>query len=102
MSLRDWSREHTLGLLLGILTILLCIPLAIFIYSVKEDISFSILWDRFTFIHEYSSKFISLASIPNLLWFHFFLKKEEYGYGKGIVVATILSLLTIVYFKFIA
>ncbi|TNE55711.1 MAG: hypothetical protein EP338_02760 [Bacteroidetes bacterium] len=102
MNLRSWNKHHTIGLLIGILTILAAIPLVMYILSLTDNREFSTVWTRFNILNSEKSRIISLASIANLIWFHTFMRKEKYAMGMGIIVATILSLLVMVYFKFIA
>lgn len=102
MNLRNWSKGHTLGLLLGIATTIVCIPLVMFILSMVNNEAFSRLWFKFHVLHDWTSKIISLASIGGLIWFHFFLKREKWPYAMGIILATVINLFIILYFKFLA
>ena len=101
MNLRNWSREHTLGLIIGIITAIVFIPIAMFIYGFLENTSFERLWFRFKMLHDEQSKFISLACIANLIWFHFSIKKDNYDRAMGFIVATFLFFFIILYLKFI-
>jgi hypothetical protein len=102
MNLRNWSKQHTLGLLLGVLTTLIAIPIVLFIFSLTTNKDFSTMWHKFMQFRLEKSKIISLASILNLLWFHIFIRKENYPVAMGVIMATVLNLGIIIYFKFIA
>lgn len=102
MNLRNWTKYHTYGLLIGIATTLVAIPLAIFIYSKVEHFTFEHLWNKFWLLNNEKSKMISYASIANLIWFHTFLRREDWPRAYGIIMATVLNLLAILYFKFLA
>ena len=110
MNLRRWTKDHTIGLILGLITPIFFIPVTIWIYSFIEHISFSKLFDLFrilnchldNYINDMKGKFISLACIANLGWFHLNIKKQNYNRGMGIILSTMLYLLVILYYKFVA
>ncbi len=79
MNLRNWSIEHTKGLIVGILTIIAGIFIVLWIFSLQTGQPYSLLFQRFTFLHDYTAKVISLAAIGNLPWFHFVSLNEESG-----------------------
>jgi hypothetical protein len=102
MNLRNWSKEHTKGLIVGILTIVVCIFIVLFILSAINGVPFSESYERFTYKHDYIAKVISLAAIGNLPWFHFAsLRTSNWAFGQGIIIATVLDLLAMIFFKFI-
>lgn len=99
MNLRNWSKKHTLGLLLGILTTLVALPLVMFIYSqIYHDAG---IWRRFSFMHQEQSRMLSLASIANLIWFHLLIRKENYPMAMGIIMATVVNLTAIICLKYV-
>ena len=99
MNLRNWSKQHTLGLLLGIITTIISLPIVMFIYSkIYQDDS---IWGKFSYLKVVQSKMFSLASITNLIWFHLLMRREKYQLGMGIIMATVINLLVILYLKFI-
>ncbi len=102
MNLRRWTKDHTIGLILGLITPIFFIPVTIWIYSFIEHISFSKLFDLFRILNDMKGKFISLACIANLGWFHLNIKKQNYNRGMGIILSTMLYLLVILYYKFVA
>lgn len=102
MNLKNWNREHTIGLLLGILTTIVAIPLVIMILGAVDNIPFSRMWNNFVYFPNEKSRIISLASIANLGWFHYLMKKQNWNRGMGIILATVIGLLIMIYFKFLA
>ncbi len=93
MNLRNWSREHTFGLLLGILTTIVCVPIVLQIFEAIGDHQ---LW----FLEDTKSRVISLASIGNLPAFHLLMRNKKYDYCMGLILATFLSLFVMFYYKF--
>jgi hypothetical protein len=102
MKLREWSKQHTIGLLIGLATTLICIPLIMFILGQMDYRPFSTMWFKFRISNAEKTRIISLASIGNLFWFHRFLKQEKYNTAYGVIAGTIIFLLVILYLKFIA
>jgi hypothetical protein len=101
MNLRNWTKQHTLGVLLGILTTLIALPLVMFIYSKVYNDPY--VWYRFfeVKLKSFQSQMLSLASIPNLIWFHLSMRKEKFGLGMGVILATVISLIVILFLKFV-
>lgn len=102
MNLRNWSKGHTYGLIIGIATTIICIPLVILILSKVDNQEFSSMWLKFKILNDEKSRIISLASIANLIWFHTFYRKHKDAFSMGIIMSTVVSLLVILYFKFLA
>lgn len=102
MNLRNWTKGHSYGLLIGIITTIICIPLVLFILSQVENQSYASFWNRFAFFDSEKGRILSLASIGNLVWFHIFYRMRKDAMSMGIILATVLNLLIILYFKFIA
>ena len=100
MNLRNWGREHTLGLLLGLFTTFVAVFAVIGIFAWKDGTTYAVSYHKFTFYHDWTAKIISLASIANLFWFHTFLRREKWSYGMGVILATVISLIVILIFKF--
>lgn len=99
MNLRHWSKYHTYGLIIGILSPLIFIPIVMGIYSVIDGTPFDSLWTKFKFLFDTRSKFISLACISNLIWFHLSTRKQNFEQAMGIILATFLYLFLILYYK---
>lgn len=101
MNLRNWNKAHTYGLLLGLITPLLFIPIVLFIRAQIDDYNFTGLWNQMTYSKDARGINISLAAIANLVWFHLFMRREKYPLGMGVILATFVYLLYIVYLKFL-
>jgi hypothetical protein len=102
MKLKSWTIEHTKGLLIGILTICICIFIVILFFTFNNGHSYSYNFQRFRIYPPFTAKVISLAAIGNLPWFHFFsLRKEKWAFGQGIIIATILDLIVMLFIKYL-
>lgn len=94
MNLRRWSKNHTFGLLAGLLTPVIFVPLVILLYEIS---GLHIYWNLYVI----KAKMISLACIPNLGWFHLMLKRKNYDFAMGVILATFFYLFVIIYYKYI-
>ncbi len=101
MNLRNWSRQHTFGLLIGAASPLVFAPLILFIYAKIQHFLFAQVWYKFISDPNATGKFISLAIIINLLWFYLFLNREKYNFAMGIILGSVLYLPYIVYVNLI-
>jgi hypothetical protein len=95
MNLRYWSKQHTWGCLSGVLSPLLFTLLIVLFYKFIHS---PVYWNLYT----EKAKIISLACISNLAWFHLAIRKKNFDYAMGIILATILYLFVIIYYKFVA
>ncbi|MDP4865638.1 MAG: hypothetical protein NWR53_03145 [Crocinitomicaceae bacterium] len=100
MNLRNWTKNHTYGLIIGIISPLIFIPLVILMLSWIENFQFSQLMSKFMNASIVRSKIISIAIISNLIWFYLSLNREKWGLAMGIIVATMLFLPYILYVNF--
>ncbi|MFM7668031.1 MAG: hypothetical protein ACKO7D_07570 [Bacteroidota bacterium] len=101
MNFRDWSWEHTKGLLVGLFSPIVFVPLVIVIMAEFQNYPFEYLWKQFLNMDMVRSKFLSLAIIANLLWFYLSLNRERYELGMGIILGTILYLPYVLYVNMI-
>ncbi len=101
MNLRNWNREHTLGLLVGALFPIVFIPLVVFILAWSQDYHFSQLWFKFMHNHFVRSKYLSISVISNLIWFYWSLNREKYNFSMGIILGSFCYLPYIIYVNFI-
>jgi hypothetical protein len=101
MNFRDWSWEHTRGLLVGLFSPIVFVPLVIVIMAEFQNYPFEYLWKQFLNMYMVRSKFLSLAIIANLLWFYLSLNRERYELGMGIILGTILYLPYVLYVNMI-
>jgi hypothetical protein len=100
MNLRNWTKNHTLGMIIGFIGPLIYIPIILFIIAKTQNFYFEQLWYKFTVNQTAQGKFISLAIIPNLIWFYLFLNKEKYNFAMGIILGSALYLPYILYITF--
>lgn len=94
MNLRNWSKYHTIGLLVG-----LVFPRTI--YRIIELLDPVLDLHLYFYLYTVKAKIISLACIPNLVWFHIYLKRKNYDFAMGIILATFVYLFVIIYYKFL-
>ena len=83
------NKELLFGVIIGVISPILFLPLLIYIMSISDGYSFSVLWEQLLSNSMDSSKYISLALISNLLWFYFFLNREKYYHTRGIILGMI-------------
>lgn len=102
MNLRNWSSAHTKGLIIGIISPILFIPVVMLLLAWVQDFYFSQLWYKFSYDEMVRSKIISISIISNLLWFYITINKDKYGLAMGIILGTICYLPYILYVNFIA
>lgn len=95
-----WNIRITVGLIIGILTPLIGIPLVMWIIAMIQDFQFIQLWSKFKMNKEVQSKFISLACLPNLGWFYLFLNKERYDLARGVIIGCACYIPYIIYVVF--
>ena len=97
---RKWSMDHTKGLLLGIVTPIVVMPLVILFLSWMQDYLFEQLWTKFSFNVHYRTKILTISIIANLIWFYMFLNKSKYNVARGVIIGTLLFAPYILYIKF--
>ena len=102
MNLRNWTSAHTKGLIVGILSPLIFIPIVIIFLGWSQNFDFSRLLSKFTHDQLVRSKMMSLAIISNLIWFYLSLNREKYGFAMGIILGSICFLPYILYVNFFA
>jgi hypothetical protein len=102
MNLKNWTRSHTMGLIIGILSPLVFIPIVILLLTWVENFLFTQLWYKFTVDTMVRAKIVSIAIISNLIWFYLFLNREKWDLARGIIAGTVLYLPYILYVNFFA
>lgn len=102
MNLKNWNKNHTLGLLVGTLTPLIVIPIVLLILAWAQNFYLEQLWYKFKNNSGTMSKMLTLAILGNLGIFYLFLNKEKYDFAKGIILGSICYIPFIVYFVFFA
>ncbi|NRA12119.1 MAG: hypothetical protein HRT57_09220 [Crocinitomicaceae bacterium] len=94
------TKQHGLGVLIGVVSPLVFIPIVIFIFSWIQNFSFGRLWSDFKGFDAMQVKVITVALLSNLIWFYMTLNREFFNIGRGIIIATFLFAPYIVYVKF--
>lgn len=92
--------NHTKGLLLGLFTPLIFVPIVMFLIGWAQDYDFSLLWSKFILSTPYRIKILTISIIANLIWFYVFLNREKWNLAMGVIVGTIIYAPYIVYIKF--
>jgi hypothetical protein len=95
-----WNIRVTVGMIIGILTPVIAVPLVIGLIALAQNFYFSQLWYKFLHDDSVQSKFISLACLPNLGWFYLFLNKERYDLARGVIIGCGCFIPYIIYLVF--
>lgn len=101
MNFRNWSWDHTIGLLIGLITPLIFAPIVLYIIKLTQGYYWEQMWFKFTLNTAYQIKIITIANIANLIWFYYFLNKENWNRGRGVIIASLVYALYVVYIKFL-
>lgn len=101
MNLRNWTWDHTKGLIVGVLSPLLFVPLVIMLLAWSRNYSFEEIWNMFMISRQTMSKVISLAIISNLIWFYIFINRNRFGLAMGIILGTLVYFPYIIYVNLI-
>jgi len=96
----NFNKQLLIGTLIGILTPILFLPVLIFFLSLSKGIDFEVIWSQISNNNMNTSKYLSLAMIVNLLWFYYFLNKEQYHLTRGIILGMICFAPYMVYIYF--
>ena len=94
------SKQAWFGFAISLATPFVFLPLVLLIMSFAFSYDFSFFWHQFTTSSLYASKYLSLGSIPNLLWFYIFLNREAYSTARGIIMATLALVPFSIYVNF--
>ena len=94
------TKEHGLGIAIGLISPLVFIPIVIFLFSWVQNHTFARLWSDFKGFNVVQVKVITVSLISNLIWFYMALNREKYNVGRGIIIAMILYAPFILYVKF--
>ena len=103
MNLRYWNRFHTYGLITGIVSVFLSTPLVCLIYPLidtRSFLGFTNYWEMLFYNEVFGSKALSLAVIPNLIWFYIFLNKRNYNFSMGIILSSALFIPYVIYINY--
>ena len=97
----NFNRQFLIGLLIGICSPLVFLPIMLYFMSVYDGYEFSVLWNQIMGNSMNSSKYLSLALISNLFWFYFFLNREKYYQTRGVIMGMICFAPYMIYIYFI-
>jgi uncharacterized BrkB/YihY/UPF0761 family membrane protein len=92
-----WTKEITLGLLIGVVSPFVFMLLIIFVMSDFDGTQFLSYFESVLSNFNYLSKYLSLGLISNLIWFYFFLNREKYEYTRGIILGMLCYIPFMVY-----
>ncbi|NDB33795.1 MAG: hypothetical protein EB023_00255 [Flavobacteriia bacterium] len=94
------AREIVIGMAIGFLTILASVPIVLFILSLAYSYEFTYFWKQFVTHSTFTSKYLSLSCIPNLIWFYFFLNRERWAVARGIILSVLILVPFAIYVNF--
>jgi hypothetical protein len=100
MNLKNWSMDHTKGVIIGMLTPIVFIPIVLLIMMWLQDYYFEQLWKKFVYNHPYRIRIITLSIISNLGLFYYFLNRERFKIAMGIILGSLAYAPYVVYVKF--
>lgn len=100
MNLRKWNLSHTKGLLVGLFSPIVFIPIVIFVLAWMQNYPFDTIWNKFGNEVIFRGKYLSISCISNLLWFYMSLNREKYNFAMGVILGTICYLPYILYINF--
>ena len=100
MNLRNWSFDHTKGMLVGICTPLIFVPIVLVCIAWIQEYYFDQLWTKFMGNTPYRIKIITISIIFNLIWFYLLLNRERFNFAMGIILGSLLYAPYIMYIKF--
>ena len=100
MNLGKWTTDHTKGVILGVITPIIFIPLVVLVMSFLQSYYFEQLWDKFLLNTPFRIKIMTISIISNLAWFYFFLNRERFNVARGVIIGSLLFAPYIVYVKF--
>jgi hypothetical protein len=101
MKLKKWTKENTLGFLIGFGSPIVFIPIVIGLLAWAQNYPFTQLWGKFSAMDLVRSKIISLSIISNLIWFYLLLNRSKYEIARGVIIGSICFLPYILYLNFI-
>ena len=91
MNLRYWDKFHTYGLITGFFSVLLFLPAVCYYYTLSDNSSMLPFdyYSEMLFSNDvFTGKALSLAVVPNLIWFYISLNKKVYNFSMGIILAS--------------
>ena len=100
MKTLKFTKEHLLGMGLGIITPLIIIPLVLILLSWVQDYYFEVIWNKFVYNSQYRIRIITISTIINLIWFYYFLNRKHYKAGWGVILGSVAFAPYVIFIKF--
>jgi hypothetical protein len=97
---QNLNKQFFIGLAIGALSPLICLPIIVFVLAQSYGQSFIYLWHQTLNFPDFLSRYLSLGLIGNLAWFYYFLNREKYFQTRGIVFGMLLYAPFMVYVNF--
>ena len=82
----NFNKQLLYGTLLGVITPILFLPVLVYFLSLSKGMDFEVAWSQISNNNMNTSKYLSLSMIVNLLWFYYFLNREQYHLTRGIIL----------------
>ena len=96
----NFNKKLLYGTLLGVFTPILFLPVLVYSLSLSKGMDFDVVWSQISTNNMNTSKYLSLSMIVNLIWFYYFLNKEQYHLTRGIILGMICFAPYMVYIYF--
>ena len=96
----NFNKQLLYGALLGVITPILFLPVLVYFLSLSKGMDFDVVWSQISTNNMNTSKYLSLSMIVNLIWFYYFLNKEQYHLTRGIILGMICFAPYMVYIYF--
>lgn len=101
MKLRNFSKQHVYGMLIGIFSPLVFVPFVMIYKMWSENYTFQTLWYQLLNSPYPRVRMLSVATVVNLVWFYLFLNKEKWNWARGVILGTLLWVFYVVYIYYI-
>ena len=85
----NFNKQLLYGTFLGVITPILFLPVLVYFLSLSKGMDFDVVWSQISTNNMNTSKYLSLSMIVNLIWFYYFLNKEQYHLTRGIILGMI-------------
>lgn len=97
---QNFNKQFFIGLAIGALSPLVCLPIIVFVLAQSYGQSFLYLWHQTLNFPDFLSRYLSLGLIGNSAWFYYFLNREKYFQTRGIVFGMLLYAPFMIYVNF--
>lgn len=83
------TKEFAFGVLVGLISPFVFLPLVIQLMVWIEHHQFSLLWDQFFIDRSAHTKLLSMSIVSNLIWFYLALN-NRINFSRGVLIASLL------------